>query len=655
MTAVNSDDDFVAPAVTSSSLRTGGKRKREEEIHTPQARRCIDNDDNSEEIVTSPHFSGKSKRESKRCCLNLTHTTPSVYSGVWLKWEGQWACQACFAVASGASSSDAVLPASNSTTLACKEVPLTSSIIEKEEPALRQANRKRRSMENAHLAEKWARGGDGDARGAESSSISSTRGRSSSIGVMSAPAKEETAPSTVPLIQHNSNINPTLRNLNAGDLSYHATMTNLIENREIAAIRREEQIRQKQEQKNRGEETKILNWESADRALGSSITYFNPESLFDMCIKLLVKYSEHIEELGSMSSDVLLKISTAVARKRKLNSKMLELLTPPGITEVNIPDCHLLESDDLLSLWDRIGISYLQTLSLGHCGRCVSDTVLEKLSSGDLRSLTCLTLHGCFQASSGAIVKLLLSACALQVLHISGNDRVDASVISSIVTLNPSLRVLSIDTCSKISNESVVGLKGLRNLVELKLSVPDLADDVCSSILDGSASSLVSVDLSGCSLLTDDIMGEGGLFNCKKLRKVNLDDCKLLTDSVLEVLAANNVELTHLSLRRCVSMTDDGFTTYLDKCGSTLQELNVNSLSKLSDNTFKSIASVCRQLVQLDVSWCRLYTDDGIGYLVDHLPSLRQVTLWGCTQVTERFYKGHNNRALKIIGKGVSH
>ena len=48
-----------------------------------------------------------------------------------------------------------------------------------------------------------------------------------------------------------------------------------------------------------------------------------------------------------------------------------------------------------------------------------------------------------------------------------------------------------------------------------------------------------------------------------------------------------------------------------------------------------------------------LFVDDGLGALVDSAESLTKLTLWGCTQLTRKFYDGHSNDALTLVGRPV--
>lgn len=50
-------------------------------------------------------------------------------------------------------------------------------------------------------------------------------------------------------------------------------------------------------------------------------------------------------------------------------------------------------------------------------------------------------------------------------------------------------------------------------------------------------------------------------------------------------------------------------------------------------NTAMSLARRSKELLRLDLSWCRNLTDEDLGFIVDSCLSLRVLKLFGCTQV----------------------
>ncbi|KAL6647489.1 hypothetical protein ACP70R_014926 [Stipagrostis hirtigluma subsp. patula] len=83
----------------------------------------------------------------------------------------------------------------------------------------------------------------------------------------------------------------------------------------------------------------------------------------------------------------------------------------------------------------------------------------------------------------------------------------------------------------------------------------------------------------------------------------------------------------------------------IDERGKESKRTDVGDLTALA------IARKCSvHLEVLDLSFCRELTNEALGMIVDSCPSLRILKLFGCTQITEFFLKGHSNPLVKIVG-----
>jgi len=97
--------------------------------------------------------------------------------------------------------------------------------------------------------------------------------------------------------------------------------------------------------------------------------------------------------------------------------------------------------------------------------------------------------------------------------------------------------------------------------------------------------------------------------------------------------------------------SDEAVSQYLEESGGCLTELMLNNVKKVGDLTALAISRKCSVLLEaLDLSFCRELTDEALGLIVDSCPSLRILKLFGCTQVTDLFLKGHSNTSVKIVG-----
>jgi hypothetical protein len=61
---------------------------------------------------------------------------------------------------------------------------------------------------------------------------------------------------------------------------------------------------------------------------------------------------------------------------------------------------------------------------------------------------------------------------------------------------------------------------------------------------------------------------------------------------------------------------------------------SANRWVQAGDNTLVALAKHSRMSLEvLDMSWCRSVTDHGLGFVADSCPLLRELRLFGCTQV----------------------
>ncbi|KAF8646699.1 hypothetical protein HU200_065700 [Digitaria exilis] len=131
----------------------------------------------------------------------------------------------------------------------------------------------------------------------------------------------------------------------------------------------------------------------------------------------------------------------------------------------------------------------------------------------------------------------------------------------------------------------------------------------------------------------------------KDLRNLNR-----LRDSALKHLRNGCRLIRKLKLQRN-TFSDEAVSQYLEESGGCLTELMLNNVEKVGYLTAFAISRKCSvRLEALDLSFCRELTNEALGLIVESCPSLRILKLFGCTQITDFFLKGHSNTLVKIIG-----
>ena len=110
---------------------------------------------------------------------------------------------------------------------------------------------------------------------------------------------------------------------------------------------------------------------------------------------------------------------------------------------------------------------------------------------------------------------------------------------------------------------------------------------------------------------------------------------RTITDAALIAMAINTPQLRALDLTYAESVTEAGLIDFVGR----VPELTALTLRRCSqsatDPALARLALCCPHLTRLDVSFCSLVTDYGVGVIADRCPQLAELTLYGCNWVTD--------------------
>ena len=384
-------------------------------------------------------------------------------------------------------------------------------------------------------------------------------------------------------------------------------------------------------------------------------------SLQSLVVSLLSEHIDSVEGFGVLAPHNAHELAASLCRRRRLGPRELELLTPADgcITELIVPDCHLIPEEDLAAAVERLTANQIQLslLHLGYCGRCLSASVAAQLHTAT--ALESLRLGGCFRLTDAALVDLLAArGGGLRHLHLSGNSQLSARGVAAIGAHCASLEELELEGLDQLPPDALLPLGArdgapLSALRRLSLGgVCQLTDAPLVELLAASAATLRELKLSGCVLLTDAALASAARL-CPYLEAVQLDGLELLTDAAVAELAAACPNLATVALGKCVQLSDASVAALAAGCGGVLRSLAVNNCPAMGDGAIKALVDRrCDALEALDVSWCRGVSDQPLGALVDRCAALRKLTIWGCSQLTPLFFNGHKNDALEVVGRG---
>lgn len=143
------------------------------------------------------------------------------------------------------------------------------------------------------------------------------------------------------------------------------------------------------------------------------------------------------------------------------------------------------------------------------------------------------------------------------------------------------------------------------------------------------------------------------------LKYLSLKGCQSVGDQSIRTLAQHCHNIEHLDLTECKKITDAA-TEPLSKHCSKIQQISLESCSQISDLSLKSISDGCpvrpnkiftivyddsltisQNLLDINVSWCHLITENGVEALTRGCKKVRKFSSKG------QFGKVINEKELK--------
>lgn len=324
-------------------------------------------------------------------------------------------------------------------------------------------------------------------------------------------------------------------------------------------------------------------------------------SLQDICIKKISLHIEDVDVLGDIGNTNLNKISRILSKNRSLNDATLALFLTPDTKKLAFWDCSNVTSDSLNKI--AAFCPQLESLTLFMCGQLHNDNF--KYFQTNLPHLQELSLNGPFLISEIAWQEYLetsgkkLAKFELRNTHRFSND----SLISLLENAGHSLSSLKLSRLDGLDSQEVYLLiphyLKTSTLQYLELShprTPDLiTDDLLINILAITGDSLTSLNLDGCSSLTDRFLLEGLATFCPNLTHLSLKNLNNLTNDgfsqAFDQFAKINQGLTTVDFTKCVGLADEAVYSLLRNWASSLVELNLNSIDSLTKDFLLQICT----------------------------------------------------------------
>jgi hypothetical protein len=293
----------------------------------------------------------------------------------------------------------------------------------------------------------------------------------------------------------------------------------------------------------------------------------------------------------------------------------------PNIHHLILSDCHKITNIGLRSLSMRC--SELITLDFTNC-HLLDDLGLTTIACGCWK-LEHLILINCINITDTGVGKVVKACGRLETLNLLNCHRVGEfgdHALKEIGAFCHQLKYLNLIGCRHVQNDGLIALSHGCQLLE-------------------------QLYLSHC----DGINGSGLMALCKHLSHLKiliLRDCENLLDQDMKLFQYSSFlkNLTLLDLSDCKNISNQGISTLCDSIGPTIKSLHLSGC-KITDTAITSISLSCSKLNELDLSRCRLLTDQSVHTLVSHVTGLTTLKLDGNQKITSK-------TLLAYTGAGVA-
>lgn len=290
-----------------------------------------------------------------------------------------------------------------------------------------------------------------------------------------------------------------------------------------------------------------------------------------------------------------------------------------------------------------IGLQKLNSLTITAC-QGVTDAGLESVGKGCPNMKKALISKSPLLSDNG-LVSFAKGSLSLESIQLEECHRVTQfGFFGSLLNCGAKLKAFSMVNCLGIrdlatglpASSHCSGLRSLSvrncpgfgdaNLAALGKLCPQLEDiELCglkgiteSGFLHLLQNSLVKVNFSGCSGLTDRVVSAISARNGLTLEVLNMDGCSKISDASLVSIAANCQILSDLDLSKC-SVSDFGIQALASSDKLKLQILSMAGCAMVTDKSLPSILKLGSTLLGLNLQQCRSVSCSTVDFLVERL------------------------------------
>lgn len=318
-------------------------------------------------------------------------------------------------------------------------------------------------------------------------------------------------------------------------------------------------------------------------------------SLQDICIKTISANIEDVEMLGDIGQNNINKILKILSKNRSLNDSTVPLFLNPSIKALELWDCSNVSSDSFNKI--AAYCSQLESLTLFMCGQLHNDNMTYFVDQ--LPNLKTLALNGPFLISTPQWSEFFDKAtCPLEQFEVRNTHRFgNDALIALLERRGSNLTLLKLSRLDGLDSEAIYGLipqyLAPSKLEALELSYPHQAglidDDLLIHILATTGDTIKSLNVDGCTMLTDNFLVEGVAKFCPVLESLSMKGLELITnegmrDAFVELSEINYGGLLSIDLTKCTNVGNEGIEAVFKHSGKTLIDISINSVNNLTNS-----------------------------------------------------------------------
>ncbi|KAF1916692.1 hypothetical protein BDU57DRAFT_497555 [Ampelomyces quisqualis] len=387
------------------------------------------------------------------------------------------------------------------------------------------------------------------------------------------------------------------------------------------------------------------------------MTVRGPKTLQQLCIEMLAKHSEDIDELGEMPEGIMNRISEIFSKKRAMNPTTMKLFLQPDLNSVAIHEAAYLETED----YDQIFAvcPSVKKISLRNCCQFKDGNIDYMIEKG--KHLEDIQLLGANLVSNDKWTELFIARGPdLKSLKVEWLDAAfDDEVVEALSTFCPNLERLKIERCKRLGEDSIDAIARMEHLQHLTLRFySEISHEKLINLITSVGAKLRTLCLehflNASGDPTDDVLQT--IHNtCHKIQKFRFTENNECSDTGYVNLFSNwdNPPLHYADINSTrdmdnanpdgpedepIGLASNGFHALMTHSGSRLEFLDISSCRHISHESFVEIFDGSKQypyLAEINLSFCPVVDTQIIAGIFRSCPQIKKVVTFGCFQVED--------------------